>query len=87
MSEHTEFSDDDLDEREYPEEDEADDDDLDTVECPECHRQIYEELEQCPHCGQYITHDTRAWPSKPWWWTALALAGIAGLIWALVVGG
>jgi uncharacterized paraquat-inducible protein A len=86
MSDHSEFADDDLDEREYPDDDQSDDDDPETVECPECHRQVYEEAEQCPYCGQYITHDTRVWAGKPWWWTALALAGIVGLIWVLVIG-
>jgi hypothetical protein len=87
MSDHTHWSDDELDEREYPDEedDAADDSDtLETVECPECGREVYEELEQCPHCGQYITHDTRVWTGKPWWWIALALLGIVAVLWAVL---
>ena len=91
MFDHAEFSDDDLEDREYPDQDDCDEDDsdnsdLDTVACPECHRQVYEEVEQCPYCGHFITHDTRVWAGKPWWWIALALAGITGLIWVLVIG-
>ena len=85
MSDHTEFSNDDLDDREYPDEDDSDDDDPETIECPECRRQVYEDAEQCPHCGHFITPDTGVWAGKPWWWIALALLGIVGLIWALVV--
>ena len=84
MSDHTGWSADDLDDREYPDEDEGDDDDLDTVECPQCHRHVYEEAEQCPHCGHFITHDTRIWAGKPWWWIALALLGGAAVIWVLL---
>ena len=86
MSDRAEFSDDDLEDHEYPDEDDADDSDIETVECPECHRQVYEEAEQCPYCGHFITHDTRVWAGKPWWWVAIALAGIVGLIWVLALG-
>jgi hypothetical protein len=86
MSEHTEFSDDDLDDREYPDDDESDDDELETIECPQCGRQVYEEAEQCPYCAHFITRETRVWSGKPWWWIALALLGIAAMIWTLVVG-
>ena len=85
MSDHTHWSDDELDEREYPgDDDDFDDSDLETVACPKCGRQVYEEAEQCPHCGEYITHDTRVWSGKPWWWIVLALAGIAAALWALL---
>jgi hypothetical protein len=85
MSDHTEFSDDELDDREYPDEDESDDDDLETIACPQCRRQVYEEAEQCPHCGHFITPETHVWSGKPWWWTALAIVGMVALIWALVM--
>ncbi len=84
MSDYTDHSADDLHDREYPDEDDGDDDQLDIIQCPQCQRHIYEEAEQCPHCGHYITADTRVWSGKPWWWIALALLGAAAVIWALL---
>ena len=35
--------------------DEADDDEIaEQVPCPECGRLIYEDTQQCPHCGQWV---------------------------------
>ncbi len=33
----------------------SDDADSETVACPSCLRAIWEEAEQCPHCGEYVT--------------------------------
>ena len=41
-----------LEDREYPDPDEDDDSD-DLVACPSCKEWIYDDAEQCPHCGQY----------------------------------
>ena len=51
-----------------------------TVACPACGAEVYEEAEQCPRCGDYITHSSSIWAGKSWWWTLLGLLGVAGLI-------
>jgi hypothetical protein len=54
----------------------ADDDDWDvdategaddevTLACPACHRHVYDDAEQCPHCGHYISDDDRSGGPKP----------------------
>lgn len=69
---------------ESPEPDEeADEDSVETVACPDCGEQIYEEAEQCPYCGQYVTHSTSPWSGRPWWFVVLGLAGIVAVIWIL----
>jgi hypothetical protein len=39
----------------------------DTVPCPNCRREIYEEAERCPYCGNYITAEEPGSSVKPWW--------------------
>ena len=76
---------DNLDDDEYPDEpdggDDWDDDDpTETVTCPSCHAEIYEDAEQCPACGDYITRTTKL-PSI-WWWTSIGLlAAIVLFVW------
>lgn len=73
-----------LGEYEYPDVHEDDDDPSShTVECPECGESIYDDAEQCPFCGQYVTIDTRSLAGRPFWYVALALLGIAATIAAL----
>jgi ribosomal protein S27AE len=80
------WSDDDLEDREYPDEDDDDDETL-TRECPQCGADVYEDAEQCPRCGAWITADTNPWKGRGWWWVALALLGTFALIMALALGG
>ncbi len=58
-----------------------------TVACPNCRADVYEDAEQCPVCGEYITHSTSVWADRPWWWIALGLAGIIAVIFALALVG
>ena len=39
---------------------------VDTVVCPSCKSDVYEEAEQCPRCGEYLTQE-RAVGRWPWW--------------------
>ena len=83
MAARWDWSDDDLEGEEFPDADEAEelDDDLtELVECPRCGVDIYEDAEQCPLCGEWITHGTSAWGGRPWWWVALGACGIAAII-------
>jgi hypothetical protein len=58
----------------------SEDDDDDTVPCPHCRRQIYEQAEQCPYCGKYISIEDAPLSRKPWWFVA------GFLLCALIVG-
>ena len=75
-----------LHEWEYPDVDGSDDDQTDTIPCPECGAEVYEDADQCPACGHYIVHDTRAWSGRSLWWVALAVLGIGAVILALGLG-
>jgi predicted nucleic acid-binding Zn ribbon protein len=47
---------------------EDDDSDNDTtIICPHCDRSIYDDSEQCPHCGEYLTHEDAPRQRKPLW--------------------
>jgi hypothetical protein len=48
------------------------------VDCPQCRRSVYEESEQCPYCGHYITEDERG-TGYPVWvvLTAIVCLGLA----------
>lgn len=84
------WSDDELDEREFPDddvdmEDDGDDEETITRECPRCGADIYEDAEQCPLCGTWINPDTSAWSGRAWWFVLLGIAGIIALLWVLVL--
>jgi hypothetical protein len=55
-----------------------------TDTCPHCGAQVYEDAEQCPVCGQYITDENAPRTSHPRWvvWTAVVL--LVPLIYALL---
>jgi hypothetical protein len=55
----------------------------DVVPCPACGRPVYDDVDQCPHCGEWImplAHHAR----MPAWarWTA-AVVAVAFLLWIL----
>lgn len=77
-------ADDELDEREYPDEPEYDEDDLDTVRCDQCGADVWEEAQQCPHCGHYLVADTSPLRGRPWWWILVGLVGVIATIIALL---
>jgi hypothetical protein len=86
-----------LNDRELPDgddfdDDEGDDDDFDGDEgellpCPECGADIYEESQQCPYCGSYVTFSTHPFTGRAWWWVALGLLGIIAMIVMLAIAG
>jgi hypothetical protein len=41
--------------------------DDDTIPCPYCKREIHEESQRCPHCGNYISDEDAPPARKPWW--------------------
>ena len=66
--------------------DEDDEDDR-TARCPECGGEVYEDADQCPHCGMYVVPTYGGggvFAGKPWWFMLLAFLAIVGLIFSLV---
>lgn len=62
------------------------DDSNDVLPCPECGAEIYEDSQQCPVCGNYITFTGNGpFSGRPLWWIVLGLAGVVALIVALLV--
>ncbi len=64
--------------------DDGDDDDNGehTVACPYCRRQIHEDSQRCPECGQYISEEDRPAASQRWWVIAGVVLGLlAGYSW------
>lgn len=75
--------------------DEADEDDYDQQSsddaddcyvCPSCSAAVYEDAEQCPRCGDYITPQSASLFSRssPWFVGAVLLTLAAVLLSALV---
>ncbi len=66
--------------------DEGDEDDLgrsETVTCPSCGADVYEDAEQCPSCGEWITSFRSPWQGRSTWWIVLGVLGVAATILAL----
>ena len=61
-----------------------DDEPVDTVPCGNCGADVYEDAEQCPRCGEWITHGTSALTAKPLWWQIIGVLGIIAVILALL---
>jgi endogenous inhibitor of DNA gyrase (YacG/DUF329 family) len=82
----TEFddSDDPLEDWEDPEPDLDESDESETLPCPACGEPVYEDAEQCPHCGTYVTHGTSLLSGRPTWLVVLAVLGVVTLIVALL---
>ena len=77
--EDDETNDDDLDDRESPDPADVDDSEsVDTDPCPYCGRPVYEQVEVCPHCKNFISREDSLPSRKPLWI-------IAGVIVTLVV--
>lgn len=48
-------------------EDDGDDGEEPTIPCPHCRREIHEESQCCPYCGNYISEEDAPPQRKPWW--------------------
>lgn len=51
---------------EYDDDLDDDDSDAETVTCPYCQASVYEDAEQCPRCGNYISEEDSS-PRPPRW--------------------
>ena len=65
----------------------GDPDESGVAACPKCGADVYEDAEQCPLCGEWITHSTHPLSGRPWWFVLAGLAGIAAVIATLVLAG
>ncbi len=50
-------ADDDLDDREAPDDEDRDDEDDETDPCPWCGEPVYHDAERCPDCGKYLSRE------------------------------
>lgn len=55
-----------------------------SIPCPSCQTEVYEECEQCPHCGEYVIRSTSPLSDKPDCYIGLAVFGIVATIFALL---
>lgn len=70
--------------------DDSPDDDSEVAEvilCPACGADVYEDAEQCPECGEWITFSTHPFAGRSLWYIAIGVLGIAVTIAALVLAG
>ena len=69
------FSDDDL----------GDDSESEALPCPSCHQLVYEDTEQCPHCGDWIT-PLAAHARKPVWIRVAGFVALAAFLTLALAG-
>lgn len=68
----------------YPEGVYADDDGSPSVPCPYCREEIAEDVEQCPHCGNYLSReDVPTEPKSRAWVVVMVLALLAAAMFVL----
>ncbi|HVK10767.1 MAG TPA: hypothetical protein VM597_18510 [Gemmataceae bacterium] len=54
-----------------------------TMECPHCKATVFDESEQCPACGQYLSAETTP-AAKPAWIVVTAVVClIVAVLWAI----
>ena len=57
-----------------------DDVDSDVLPCPACGREVYEDTDQCPYCGEWIMPLAGAAGRKKWIWVAAAVLALIAII-------
>ncbi len=78
---------DDLDEDDYAGFNTAPDDDDPTVACPHCGEEVYDDAEQCPACGRYLSREDAPAAARPWWIViGVAVCLVIVVAWALAGG-
>lgn len=48
--------------------------------CPSCRQDVYEDTQQCPHCGDWITPAYPDQPAKRWIWTLAVVLIVLALV-------
>jgi len=62
--------DDDIADEEWVDEDESSDE---LLVCPSCRRDVHEDTQQCPHCGDWITPEYPRGSTKRWVYAVVAI--------------
>ena len=52
--------------------------------CSQCRETIYEDAEQCPHCGHFVTREVNWLAERPAWFQALWIVVVGILIVQLI---
>jgi hypothetical protein len=68
---------DDDDQEDFEFSDPAADVETETIPCPHCRAPIFDEAEQCPECGTYLSEEDAPPQGKPWWIVAGTVACLA----------
>jgi hypothetical protein len=77
-------NDDDLDDEDYAGFDTSGEDDDPTMPCPHCGEDVYDDAEQCPACGQYLTREGAPAATRPWWiLIGVAVCLVIVILWML----
>jgi len=50
------------------------------VPCPACGRDVYEDVDQCVHCGHWIIPSPTSFHRRHWVWTLAALLAVSAMI-------
>jgi hypothetical protein len=58
----------------------GDSDDGDTMPCPHCRREIYDDSERCPHCGEYLGGSDEPGTGKPLWVVVTVIVVLAAIL-------
>lgn len=77
-------SDDDLDD--VGDDFDSDDDSDVTIACRYCGADMYDDAEQCPHCGQYLSTEDAPHQGKPWWIVVVVVLCLVSMLWWIVAG-
>jgi hypothetical protein len=66
--------------------DTSEDDEDPTIDCPHCGAEVYDDAEQCPACGRYLTEEDA--PAKlPPLWILIGVVVCILIVIAWMVGG
>ena len=60
------------------------DDETSSVACPNCRQAVYEDAEQCPHCGHYLSDEDRTGRKPLWIIIGFALCCVVVIYWLIV---
>lgn len=55
-----------------------------TSACPHCGKAVYDDAEQCPACGEYLSQEDAAATPRKWWVVVTAvICLVLAIAWAL----